>query len=103
MREKPEFAPEVQERLDDLNSSWNNLEACTKEKGERLFEANRPAIYEQNIEDIDTWINVQETQIMPEDASENLKGINIWLDRVQVGIFFLCIRVQRLNLNNDLL
>ena len=93
MREKPEFAPEVQTRLDDLNSSWDSLENSTQDKGQRLFEANRPAIYEQSIDHIDSWMTVMETQIMPEDASENLAGINVWLDRQEVGsdaFLFFC-------------
>ncbi|XP_064621468.1 spectrin beta chain-like isoform X3 [Lineus longissimus] len=81
MREKPEFAPEVQERLDNLNSSWEDLETQTEDKGARLFDANRPVLYEQNIDDIDGWVKSLETEIVPDEVeeimTENLASVNL--------------------------
>jgi spectrin beta len=90
MREKPEFAPEVESRLDSLNSSWDDLERHTGEKGARLFDANRPVLYEQNIDDIDGWVKSLETEVVPDEIeevmTENLASVNLAVMKQDVSI-----------------
>jgi spectrin beta len=41
MKEKPELAELILPKTQELGSQFDDLERTTKEKGERLFDANR--------------------------------------------------------------
>ena len=79
--EKPELAKEVQPRLDELIQQWSNLENIVHAKGERLFNANRPQLYEQSCDDIDGWITEIESQIVTEDVGHDLTTVNLLVQK----------------------
>ncbi|XP_074662524.1 spectrin beta chain-like isoform X4 [Tubulanus polymorphus] len=81
VRQKPEWNERIEERLNQLKTQWDELEDTTKDKGARLFDANKHVLYEQNIDDIDGWMKELETQVIPEEASENLAGVNILIKK----------------------
>ncbi len=85
MREKPEMANEIQPRLDELQRQWDDLERTTQEKGQRLFDANRHVLYEQNCDDIDGWINEIESQIVTEDVGHDLTTVNLLVQKQNVS------------------
>jgi spectrin beta len=41
MKEKPELAEVIGPKISDLEQQFTDLEQTTKDKGERLFDANR--------------------------------------------------------------
>ena len=47
VQEKPEFAQFIKPKVNELVQNFDDLERNTKEKGERLFDANRQVLYEQ--------------------------------------------------------
>ncbi|XP_055345534.1 spectrin beta chain-like isoform X2 [Paramacrobiotus metropolitanus] len=84
MREKPQFAPEIQRSLDEMNARWQELEDVTRSKGERLFDANRQAIYEQTCDDVDNWVTELETQILTTETGQDLTTVNILMQKQQM-------------------
>lgn len=81
--EKPEFADDVRQPLRSLSEDWERLEKITKEKGDKLFDANRQAIYEQTCDDIDNWVTELETAIETRETGEDLTSINILIQKQQ--------------------
>lgn len=78
MQAKPETREQIEPLLTDLSNQWRDLEATTKEKGERLFDANRATLYQQSCDDVDGWITSLESQIVtPEDFGKDLTTVNL--------------------------
>lgn len=48
--DKPDLSPRIDKQMSDLTAQWSELERTTKEKGEKLFDANRKALYVQTCE-----------------------------------------------------
>ncbi|XP_021945798.1 spectrin beta chain isoform X7 [Folsomia candida] len=84
MQEKPEFAQYLKPKVSELESHFDDLERSTKEKGERLFDANRQVLYEQTCDDIDTWITDLEKQIDQGDYGADLASVNILMQKQQM-------------------
>ena len=64
MKDKPHLAEQIQPTLSTLENEWEVLEVATKEKGEKLFDANRGTLYQQSIEDVDSWVAELEAQMV---------------------------------------
>ena len=58
------MAEQIQPQLSSLENEWQVLEVATKEKGEKLFDANRGTLYQQSIEDVDSWVAELESQMV---------------------------------------
>ena len=72
--------------LSHILLQWEDLENTTKNKGEKLFDANRHILYEQNCDDIDGWINEIESQIVTEDVGHDLTTVNLLVQKQNVSI-----------------
>lgn len=82
--ERPEIGADVEKRLDELRKSWEDLQVATKEKGLRLFDANRGLLYEQSVDSLDTWIKDMEKHIEQTTSKFNesdLTTTNILLEK----------------------
>lgn len=86
MKEKPELADLVQPKIGELLQSFDHLERTTKEKGERLFDANRETLMHQTCDDIDSWMNDLEKQIESDDTGSDLASVNILMQKQQVSL-----------------
>lgn len=60
------------------------MEDVTRSKGERLFDANRQAIYEQTCDDVDNWVTELETQILTTETGQDLTTVNILMQKQQM-------------------
>lgn len=80
--DQPELAKVVDNRLDEIDNQFAALEQATKEKGEKLFDANRPLLYEQTCNAIDEWINELEP-ILGAETEQDLTGVNRALAKQQ--------------------
>lgn len=85
----------VQPKIAELSQQFEHLERTTKEKGERLFDANRETLLHQTCDDIDSWMNELEKQIESDDTGSDLASVNILMQKQQVGLitekkFFSC-------------
>ena len=85
IQQKPDFAPVVQPKLDELARQWQELEDTTAKKGEKLFDANRHVLYEQSCDDIDGWINEIESQIVTTDVGRDLTTVNLLVQKQNVS------------------
>lgn len=83
--EKPEYAELIKPKVDELADHFDVLEQTTKDKGERLFEANREVLIHQTCDDIDSWMNELEKQIESDDTGSDLASVNILMQKQQVG------------------
>ncbi|KAL7639380.1 UNVERIFIED_CONTAM: hypothetical protein RMT77_009881 [Armadillidium vulgare] len=83
MKEKPEMADLIKPKIQELNQHFDALETTTKEKGERLFDANRQVLYEQSCDDIDSWMVDLEKQIETGDTGMDLASVNILMQKQQ--------------------
>lgn len=86
LKDKPEAAEQVGPVLESLSNQWEELENTTKDKGERLFDANRSVLYEQSCDDIDGWIQQLESQVVTEEFGRDLTTVNIQMQRQNVSI-----------------
>jgi hypothetical protein len=84
VKEKPELAELIEPRISELGQQFDDLERATKEKGERLFDANREVLLHQTCDDIDTWMDDLEKQIESEDTGTDLASVNILMQKQQV-------------------
>jgi len=84
VKEKPELAELIEPKISELCQQFDDLERTTKEKGERLFDANREVLLHQTCDDIDTWMNDLEKQIESEDTGTDLASVNILMQKQQV-------------------
>ncbi|XP_077522409.1 spectrin beta chain isoform X2 [Amblyomma americanum] len=79
--EKPEMAPLVEPKLQELEQQFNNLEDTTQAKGQRLFDDNRHVLYEQTCDDIDSWIDELESQVLVSETGQDLASVTTILQR----------------------
>jgi spectrin beta len=84
MQEKPEFREILEPRLSDLGKQFDTLEDTTKEKGELLFDAKRETIVQQSVDDIDSWMDDLEKQIVNPDTGSDLTSVNILMQKQQI-------------------
>jgi spectrin beta len=87
-KEKPEFADVIKPKIEELADQFDVLEQTTKEKGERLFDANREVLIHQTCDDIDSWMNDLEKQIESDDTGSDLASVNILMQKQQVSYDF---------------
>ncbi|CAH0560832.1 unnamed protein product [Brassicogethes aeneus] len=83
-REKPEYKEAISPKIDELGDQFDVLEQTTKEKGERLFDANREVLIHQTCDDIDSWMNDLEKQIESDDTGTDLASVNILMQKQQM-------------------
>ncbi|KPJ12141.1 Spectrin beta chain, brain 1 [Papilio machaon] len=84
MKQKPEFVEVISPKMHELQDQFENLQTSTKEKGERLFDANREVLLHQTCDDIDSWMNELEKQIENTDTGTDLTSVNILMQKQQM-------------------
>lgn len=84
MKQKPEFLQIISPKMSELQDQFENLQTTTKEKGERLFDANREVLLHQTCDDIDSWMNELEKQIENTDTGTDLASVNILMQKQQM-------------------
>ncbi|XP_048516280.1 spectrin beta chain isoform X2 [Athalia rosae] len=81
---KPELAEIIKPKVTELCDQFEELETTTKDKGERLFDANREVLIHQTCDDIDSWMNELEKQIESTDTGCDLASVNILMQKQQM-------------------
>ncbi|XP_071041629.1 spectrin beta chain [Parasteatoda tepidariorum] len=81
--EKRSWAAIIYPQLSELEQQFEALENATKDKGERLFDANRQVLYMQTCDDIDGWITELENQVLPAETGQDLTSVNLILQKQQ--------------------
>ena len=83
VEEKPEIREIIEPKLVELEQQFEQLETTTKDKGLKLFDANRQVLYEQTCDDIDTWITELESQVLTSETGQDLTSVNLILQKQQ--------------------
>lgn len=83
VKQRPDLIHVVEPKLQDLEQQFQALESTSKDKGEKLFDANRQVLYEQTCDDIDTWIRELETQVLTSETGQDLTSVNLILQKQQ--------------------
>uniref|UniRef100_A0A0K0ELE0 SH3 domain-containing protein n=1 Tax=Strongyloides stercoralis TaxID=6248 RepID=A0A0K0ELE0_STRER len=65
----------IKNRLEDVDSRWNELVDSTALKGAKLKEANDEQLFNRNIEDIELWLSELEGQLSSEDYGKDLTSV----------------------------
>uniref|UniRef100_A0A915ITG0 Spectrin beta chain n=1 Tax=Romanomermis culicivorax TaxID=13658 RepID=A0A915ITG0_ROMCU len=83
--EKPEFSLTIEPQISELTHQWDELEKQTKDKGQKLFDANRQAIYVQTCDDMDEWAaNLEKQMVAADEAGQDLSTVNILMQKQQL-------------------
>ena len=60
---RDDIKQEIANKINELNRQWDELQDNTKQKGERLFDANRGILFEQSIDSLDIWVKEMEKHL----------------------------------------
>ena len=87
MAAKPETREQILPMLSELSTQWEDLETTTKEKGERLFDANRGTLYNQSCDDVDSWVTSLESQMIQseDEVGKDLTTVNLQVQKQNVS------------------
>lgn len=97
LADKPEMKALIDSKLNDLEQQFDDLENTTKEKGQKLFDAKRPVLYEQTCEDIDSWLNDLENQVLTAETGQDLTSVNLILQKQQMIENQLAVKAKQVN------
>lgn len=75
VQDQPDSRRFVETKLSELEDSFNELEKVTSDKGQQLLESNRQALYEQTVDDIDSWITTLESQVI-QSSDDTVKDLS---------------------------
>ena len=95
--DKPEMQPFIDSKLNELEQQFDALETTTQEKGQKLFDAKRPVLYEQTCEDIDSWLTDLENQVLTAETGQDLTSVNLILQKQQMIENQLAVKAKQVN------
>ncbi|XP_065563390.1 spectrin beta chain-like isoform X3 [Artemia franciscana] len=95
IREKPGMMEVISPRVGEISLQFDELQKVTKEKGERLFDANRQVLYEQSCEDVESWMDDLEKQIVEGDTGMDLASVNILMQKQQLIETQMAVKAQQ--------
>jgi spectrin beta len=84
LKSKPEMADLIQPKMSELGDEFEGLQANTKGKGERLFDAKRADLYEQSCDDVDSFVTDLSRQIEVEPVGNDLTSVNILITKQEM-------------------
>uniref|UniRef100_A0A8C8AIR1 Spectrin beta chain n=1 Tax=Otus sunia TaxID=257818 RepID=A0A8C8AIR1_9STRI len=79
---KPRYSEVVVRRLAELRGRWDGLCDAAEEKGQRLFEASRSALYAQSYGELESWLGQAEEELRVTEQAKDLTATNLLLKRL---------------------
>ncbi|KAM6075066.1 LOW QUALITY PROTEIN: spectrin beta chain, erythrocytic [Chlamydotis macqueenii] len=79
---KPQYGEVVARRLKELRGRWDGLRGAAEEKGRRLFEAHRSALYARSYEELESWLGRAEEELRATEQAKDLTATNLLLKRL---------------------
>lgn len=76
-------AEEISNRLDELRNLWKQLQDASNLKRDRLHEAYQSLLFNQNLDDLDVWMDELEQQLESEDHGRDLTSVQHLLKKWQ--------------------
>eukprot|EP00051_Salpingoeca_urceolata_P021153 m.326944 g.326944 ORF g.326944 m.326944 type:complete len:2477 (-) comp19745_c14_seq3:188-7618(-) len=77
-------ADTIKARQADLNEKWQSLRTHSKDKGQKLREANDALQFQRRAEDIDSWCTEVETALSSEELGKDLTSVQNLLKKHQL-------------------
>ena len=74
----------VDERINKLADEWDYLVNKSKDKSEKLQEANRQAVYNAGLKDIEFWLGEVEHSMSSPDYGKDSASVDSFLSKHQV-------------------
>lgn len=68
-------APQITERMQEINTLWENLNEATQKKGYKLKEATDQQLFNRSVEDIELWLSEIEGQLLSEEYGKDLTSV----------------------------
>ncbi|XP_059497011.1 spectrin beta chain, non-erythrocytic 4-like [Stegostoma tigrinum] len=84
IKEKPELAPEVRKKLEEIHDCWIVLESTTQAKARHLFDANKAELLVQSYGELDKRLSQLEGQLQGVDGARDIASVNSQLQKLQV-------------------
>ncbi|NWW97860.1 SPTB1 protein, partial [Caloenas nicobarica] len=79
---KPQYGEVVARRLEELWGRWDGLRGAAEEKGRRLLEAHRSALYAQSSAELESWLGRAEEELRATELAKDLTATNLLLKRL---------------------
>ncbi|KAK2525224.1 hypothetical protein Q9233_008935 [Columba guinea] len=79
---KPQYGEVVARRLMELRGRWDGLRGAAEEKGRRLLEAHRSALYAQSSAELESWLGRAEEELRATELAKDLTATNLLLKRL---------------------
>ncbi|KAK2520457.1 hypothetical protein Q9966_013385 [Columba livia] len=79
---KPQYGEVVVRRLMELRGRWDGLRGAAEEKGRRLLEAHRSALYAQSSAELESWLGRAEEELRATELAKDLTATNLLLKRL---------------------
>ncbi|XP_065694964.1 spectrin beta chain, erythrocytic isoform X2 [Patagioenas fasciata] len=79
---KPQYGEVVARRLTELRGRWDGLRGAAEEKGRRLLEAHRSALYAQSSAELESWLGRAEEELRATELAKDLTATNLLLKRL---------------------
>ncbi|KAK7105089.1 spectrin beta chain, non-erythrocytic 5-like isoform X3 [Littorina saxatilis] len=74
---------DIHKRLEELELSWQALIAASADKKDRLQDAHQALMFNRVVDDLNTWMDEVENQLMSEDHGKDLTSVNSLLKKHQ--------------------
>ncbi|NXL68275.1 SPTB1 protein, partial [Chordeiles acutipennis] len=79
---KPQYGEVVARQLEKLRARWDELCRAAEEKGRRLLEANRSALYAQSCGELESWLGRAQQELRAAEHAKDLTATNLLLKRL---------------------
>ncbi|RWS10326.1 spectrin beta chain-like protein [Dinothrombium tinctorium] len=83
IKQRPELRQVIEPKIAELEQQFDALQQTAKDKGEKLFDANRSVLYEQTCDDINSWVTELESLVLPAETGQDLSTVNRVLQKQQ--------------------
>ena len=84
MTEEHYQSEDIKKRLDELETSWQGLISASTEKKDRLVDAYQALQFNRIVNDLLTWMDEVEHQLVSEDHGKDLASVKNLLKKHQV-------------------
>ncbi|XP_069765552.1 spectrin beta chain, non-erythrocytic 4-like isoform X2 [Narcine bancroftii] len=84
IKEKPELASVVRQKLEEIHECWTVLESTTQEKARHLFEVNKAEQLVQSYSELDRRLSQLEGKLQVADRGRDIATVNSQLQKLQV-------------------
>jgi len=77
-------SPQISERMNEVQTLWDQLIEATERKGSKLQEANEQQQFNRTVEDVEVWLSEVEGQLMSEDFGKDLPSVQNLQNKHQI-------------------